>query len=261
MTAKIETSSRNGVCTITLADEANRNALSQQLISELVSAIDSAELDESVRAVVVTNRGHVFCAGADLKERTSGEPDSATGEMAELFRRIIQSPKPFVGRIAGHAVAGGVGLAASLDISIASTDSKFGFTEVRVGVAPAIISVICLPKMRRADAAAAFLRGNRFAATEAARLGLISEALRADELDARVDDVVADLLRGAPGALAATKELLTRIPAMEFDAGLLWAADLSGKLFAGQEAAEGMAAYLEKRPPSWFPDGTAATSD
>lgn len=254
MTAKIETSSRNAVRTITLADEVNRNALSQQLISEFISAIDSAEQDESVRVVVVTNRGHVFCAGADLKERTSGEPDSATGEMVELFRRIMRSPKPFVGRIAGHAVAGGVGLAASFDISIATAESKFGFTEVRVGVAPAIISVICLPKMRRADAAAAFLRGNRFAAAEAARLGLINEALPADQLDARVDEVVADLELGAPGALAATKQLLAQVPAMDFDKGLKWAADLSRSLFAGQEATEGMNAYLEKRQPTWVSD-------
>ena len=254
MTDKIETSSRNDVFTIVLADEANRNALSQQLISEFISAIDSAEEDESVRVVVVANRGHVFCAGADLKERTSTELDSGTSDMAELFRRIMRSPKPFVGKISGHAVAGGVGLAASFDISIATADSKFGFTEVRVGVAPAIISVICLPKMRRADAAAAFLRGNRFGAAEAARLGLINKALPANELDARVDEVVEDLVLGAPAALAATKRLLTQVPAMDFDEGLLWTADLSGTLFAGQEATEGMNAYLEKRQPAWVPD-------
>ena len=254
MTHKIETSRSPGVCTITLADEANRNALSRQLIAEFISAIDAAEADESVRVVVVTNRSHVFCAGADLKERTAGDSAAGTDVMAELFGRIIRSPKPFVGRIAGHAVAGGVGLAASFDISIAAADSKFGFTEVRVGVAPAIISVICLPKMPRAEAAAAFLRGNRFSAPEAARLGLINEAVPAAQLDARIDEVVSDLLLGSPEALAATKQLLAQVPAMGFDEGLTWAAALSAKLFAGPEAAEGMRAYLEKRRPAWAPE-------
>lgn len=254
MTRKIETKRDRGVYTITLADEDNRNALSRQLISDFIAAIDAAEADESVRVVVVTNRSHVFCAGADLKEQTSDESAAGTDAMADLFGRIIHSPKPFVGRIAGHAVAGGVGLAASFDISIAAADTKFGFTEVRVGVAPAIISVICLPKMPRAEGAAAFLRGNRFPAAEAARLGLINAAVPAAELDGHVNDVVSDLVLGSPEALAATKQLLTRIHVMEFNEALAWAAALSAELFAGPEAAEGMRAYLEKRRPSWVPE-------
>lgn len=150
-------------------------------------------------------------------------------------------------------MAGGVGLACAMDIAIAIEDAKFGFTEVRVGVAPAIISTICLPKMRRADAAAAFLQGNRFLATEAARLGLINAAVPAADLDRRVGDVVEDILLGAPGALAATKRLLTEIPALDFDAAMAWATQLSGQLFGSEEAAEGMQAYLEKRPPRWAP--------
>ena len=253
MTAKVETSLDGGVFRITLADEANRNALSRQLLAELTDAIDTAEAEESARVVVLANRGHVFCAGADLAERSRADASGGTADMANVFGRIMRSAKPFVGRIGGHAVAGGVGLVASLDISIAVDTAKLGFTEVRVGVAPAIISVICLPKMRRAEAAAAFLRGNRFLAPEAARLGLINEAVPAEELDKRVDEVVTDLLMGAPGALSATKQLLPRVPAMDFDTGLAWAASLSADLFAGPEAAEGMAAYLEKRRPAWAP--------
>ena len=198
----------------------------------------------------MTGAGAAFCAGADLKRSTA----PATGRSAtalDLFRRLPASPKPVVARIAGHCVAGGMGLAAAADIAIGLEDAKFGFTEVRVGVAPAIISVICLPKMRRAEAAAAFLRGNRFLAPEAARLGLINEAVPAAELDDRVAEVVDDLLLGAPGALAAAKQLLTRVPSMEFDAALDWAGDLSAGLFAAPEGREGMAAYLKKRPPSW----------
>lgn len=251
--SKIETALEGGAFTVTLADEANRNALSIDLLTELLAAIDRADTDDDIRVVVLTNRGHVFCAGADLRERSNPDVSGSTVDMATVFGRIRQSPKPFVGRIAGHAIAGGLGLAASLDISIAVDDAKMGFTEVRIGVAPAIISVICLPKMRRADAAAAILQGNRFQAPEAARLGLINAAVPADELDSRVDQVVADLLLGAPGALAASKQLLTKLPTMEFAPALDWAADLSARLFAGPEGREGMAAYLEKRPPAWAP--------
>jgi methylglutaconyl-CoA hydratase len=245
---KVETALEGGVFTVTLADEPNRNALSIGLLTELVAAIDRADTDDEIRVVVLTNRGHIFCAGADLRERSNPDISASTVDMATVFGRIRRSPKPFVGRIAGHAIAGGLGLAASLDISIAVDDAKMGFTEVRIGVAPAIISVICLPKMRRADAAAAFLQGNRFLAPEAVRLGLINAAVAA---------VVADLLLGAPGALAAAKQLLTKVPAMEFDPALEWAANLSAGLFAGPEGREGMAAYLEKRPPAWAPRGTA----
>ncbi len=249
---KVATEFDRGVLTITLTDPDNRNALSNQLLTELLTAIDRADTDSAVRAVVLTNVSHVFCAGADLNERSSAGNSESTVDMARVFGRIMRSPKPFIGRIAGHAVAGGVGLAAALDISIAIEEAGFGFTEVRIGVAPAIISVICLPKMRRSEAAAAFLRGNRFLAPEAARLGLINEAVPADQLDARVDEVVEDLLLGGPGALAAAKQLLTRVPTMEFDAALEWAADLSATLFDSAEGREGMAAYLEKRTASWI---------
>ncbi|NND02460.1 MAG: enoyl-CoA hydratase [Acidimicrobiia bacterium] len=249
---KITAETVGGVATLTLADPDNRNALSGALLAELLAAIDEAENDEAVRAIVVTNEGHIFSAGADLKESATGE--SYTARMAEVFSRIVHSPKPFVGRIRGHAVAGGVGLACAMDISIAIDDAKFGFTEVRVGVAPAIISTICLPKMRRADAAAAFLRGNRFLAPEAARLGLINESVPVDRLDERIDETVGDLLLGAPKALAATKSLLTRIPAMPFDDAVSWASELSGRLFGSEEAKEGMTAYLEKRRPEWAPE-------
>ncbi len=252
MTAKIRTNlSGSGVLTVTLADEANRNALGSQLVTELVEAIDRAESDETVRVVVVTNEGRVFCSGVDLSERTSGAPAPPAADPARIFRRVVRSTKPFVGRIAGHAIAGGTGLAAVMDISVTLEDAKFGFTEVRLGVAPAIISVVCLPKMRRADAAAAFLRGARFDGREAARLGLVTEAVPEVELDDRVEEIVADLLRGGPEALAVTKSLVHQVPTMEFDAALEWTSLLSAERFASEEGQEGMAAYLEKRPPSW----------
>lgn len=267
--ALVESSINAAVCTITLADEANRNALSSALLAELSDACDAADADPEVRVVVLTNRGRVFCAGADLRERSasghgtehsSGHSLSNGSERrvapTEIFARFGRSPKPYVGRLAGHCVAGGMGLAAAMDISIAPDWARFGFTEVRVGVAPAMISVLCLPKMSRAAASAAFLRGNRFDAAGAARLGLINAAVPAGELDREIDAVVADLLAGSPEALAACKQLLARVPEMAFADALEWTERFSAELFAGDDAREGMAAFLEKRPPRWAPEGS-----
>ncbi len=246
-----------GVLTVTLADEANRNALSTRLVGELSDALDAADADPDVRVVVLTNRGRVFCAGADLSERSSGsgaggdDRPAAVRRPEDLFGRFARSPKPYVGRIAGHCVAGGMGLAAAMDISIAADDARFGFTEVRVGVAPAVISVVCLPKLRAADARAAFLRGTRFAAAEAARIGLINAAVPTDRLDHEVAAAVDDLLAGGPGALAASKRLLAEVPGMPVDEAFAWTGALSAELFAGDEAEAGMRAYLEKRPAPW----------
>ena len=251
--AAVETDLANGVLTVTLADEDNRNALSSRLTTELTEALDDADADPEVRVVVLTNRGRVFCAGADLSERSSGGSGSSSKPVdpTRLFGRFRESPKPYVGRIAGHCVAGGMGLAAAMDISIAIEEAKFGFTEVRIGVAPAIISVVCLPKIRPADAREAFLRGNRFLAPEAARMGLINAAVPVEELDAAVDAAVADLKAGGPEAIAAAKQLMARVPGMPIDEAFQWTGELSASLFRGEEAAEGMRAYLDKRPPSW----------
>jgi methylglutaconyl-CoA hydratase len=247
----VETERDGGVLTITLADEKNRNALGGQLVAEMMDACDAADADPDVRVVVLTNRGTTFCAGANLSERSSGSAPAAVRSPRDLFGRFRRSPKPYVGRIAGHCVAGGMGLAAAMDISIAVEDAKFGFTEVRVGVAPAVISVVCLPKLRLVDAQSAFLRGNRFPATEAARMGLINAAVPADRLDAEVDAVVTDLLAGSPAAIAAAKQLILEVPTMPVDDAFAWTGDLSARLFQSEEAREGMTAYLEKRPASW----------
>lgn len=251
----VRSETRDGVCTVTLCDEEHRNALGRQLISEMVQAFEAAEADDDVRVVVLTNEGRAFCAGANLAERSSGagedDAPAAVGSPMHLFGRFARSPKPYVGRIAGHCVAGGMGLAAAMDISVAVEDAKFGFTEVRIGVAPAVISVVCLPKMRTADARAAFLRGNRFSAAEAAAMGLINAAVPADRLDAEVDAVVDDLLAAAPGGLAASKRLLAEVPQLGTDEAFALTSKMSAELFTTDEAREGMTAFLEKRTPSF----------
>lgn len=253
--ALVVSETHRGVCTVTLDDPDRRNALSADLVVQLMDVLDAAEADDSVRVIVLTNTGTTFCAGANLSERsgrTDGEPVREVPP-EELFGRFLRSRKPYVGRIAGHCVAGGMGLAAAMDIAIAVDTAKMGFTEVRIGVAPAIISVLCLPKMRAADARAAFLRGNRFLAPEAVRLGLINAAVPADELDAVVDEVVRDLCAGSPDALAATKRLFAEVPGRELDDAFRWTGALSASLFEGDDAREGMAAFLEKRPARWVP--------
>ncbi|MFT4989938.1 MAG: methylglutaconyl-CoA hydratase [Acidimicrobiales bacterium] len=262
MTEKVTTSLHAGVYTITLADPDNRNALSRQLTRELMAAMDRVDTDDEIRVVVLTNEGTVFCAGADLSERSDDDrPDASVDESSEaadplgFFGRIRRSSKPWVGKINGHAVAGGLGLAAATDISVALDTAKMGFSEVRIGVAPAIISVICLPKMRASEASEAFLRGNRFPATEAARLGLINYAVPADQVNAKVDEIVADLVLGGPLALAASKELVNDVPHMAFDQAMAFTTTLSGSLFESDEGQEGMKSYLEKRTPSWVPEG------
>ena len=254
MTAvRVETEA--GVMTVTLADVENRNALGAALLQGLYDAIVAANDDPGIRAVVVTNEGNTFCAGANLKERSGGtRSDTPSVGFEELLRAIQSSPTPIIGRIAGHVVGGGNGLASALDISIAAEDVKFGFTEVRLGVAPAIISVVCLPKMRSGEAMEAFLRGNRFPASQAAALGLINRAVPADQLDAAVDEVLADLRKGGPRALGFAKSLVYQVPGMDQKEAFQWTSRLSAELFSGDEAKEGMAAFLGKRKPRWATD-------
>jgi len=246
--------------TLTMDQPHNRNALTPALMAGITQGLEAALADESVGVIVLTNSGPAFCAGADLSGATAAGPAGGKRRggarrdgLAELLAAIQDSTKPVVARIAGHCMGGGVGLAAACDLSVAGDEVKFGFTEVRVGVAPAIISVVCLPKLRRADALELFLSGERISAARAAEVGLINRAVPADELDAEVGAVLARLLAGGPSALAAAKRLVYTIPGMERKAAFARTTELSQSLFASAEAAEGMAAFREKRLPSWAP--------
>jgi methylglutaconyl-CoA hydratase len=252
---EVRVATADGITTVTLADVENRNALGAVVVNGLHDAIAAANADPGIRAVVVTNEGTTFCAGANLKEQ-SGTARRARPKVGfeELLGEIQRSPTPIVGKIKGHVVGGGNGLVAALDIAIAKDDVKFGFTEVRLGVAPAIISVVCLPKMRRGEAMEAFLRGHRFPAARAAELGLISRAVPPEELDAAVDEVLADLRQGGPNALGFAKRLVYEVPAMEPKEAFAWTADLSAQLFKSEEAAAGMKAFLKREKPPWATD-------
>ncbi len=247
----VETARRGPVLTITLADAEHRNVLSAPMLEELHGALDLAEASPDVRVVILTNAGHVFCAGADLA--TAAAPGGAPRDLTEVLRRLQDLAAPVVGRIAGHCVAGGVGLAAACDLAVATSGATFGFTEVRLGLVPAMIAVVCLPKMRPADARAMMLRGGRFDAAEAARLGLITATAEPEDLDGAIAAIVADLLAGEPGALALTKRLVRELPALDRETAFARAAEISAARFASEAAREGIAAYREKRPASWVP--------
>jgi methylglutaconyl-CoA hydratase len=238
-----------GVRTLTLDSPENRNALSARLLEELEQALRDATTDADVRAVVITGSGSVFCSGADLSERGKAAPS----RMPDILTMIVQSATPVIARVNGHARAGGLGLIAAADMAVAPESSTFAFTEVRVGVAPAMILVPALRVMDRRFLARMTLTGERFGAHEAVAAGLLS-AVTADG-EAALDEWVAErttaIRQGAPGAVRATKGLLRDLPHDAWSEGLTTAAALSAELFAGAEAAEGMEAFLQKRRPSW----------
>jgi methylglutaconyl-CoA hydratase len=239
---------RGPVCTLTLDSPHNRNALSASLLDQLAEHLAQATSDATVRAVVLTATGPVFCSGADL----SAPPTTVTSRVPGIFDTIRSARVPVIARVAGHARAGGLGLIATADLAVATAPSTFGFSEVRVGVAPAMILV---PALRVADhrfLTHAALTGEPFGAADAAAAGLLT-AVVADEvaLDAWVEQAVTSLLKSAPGAVAATKELLAELGELAWSEGLARAGARSTELFAGAEAVEGMEAFLRKRAPSW----------
>jgi enoyl-CoA hydratase len=238
------------IATLTLDSPHNRNALSMQLVQELTDHLAGAASDDTVRAIVITHTGTVFCAGADLREQSAeGGPERGTQRMLGLLKAVIETPKPIIARVDGAARAGGVGLVGSCDLAFASRASTFAFTEVRLGLAPAIISLTTLGRLTERAAARYCLTGETFDATAAAAAGLLTAA--ADDLDAELEVVLTALRACSPQGLAATKPLTTAAALDRFAAQAEPMRALSARLFASAEAREGMAAFLQKRPPSW----------
>src|SRR5712692_5654424 len=236
--------------TVTLDSPHYANALSTALLTQLRAALADAMSDPGVRVVVLTGAGKVFCAGADLKEALTN-PSGATGLMSGVVQLLWDSSKPVICRVNGAARAGGIGLVAASDIAIAAERATFAFSEVRIGVVPAVISVPCLRRMPSRAAAEYFLTGEVFDAGRAAEIGLLTRAVAAEDLDAETNRFVAMLLRGAPDALAATKDVLRDVGAGSVAAELTHMSALSGRLFSSGDAREGMTAFAEKRDPVW----------
>ncbi|MDX6356542.1 MAG: enoyl-CoA hydratase [Streptomyces sp.] len=231
-----------GVTVLTLDSPHNRNALSVRLLDELAGRLAAAAADAGTRAVLLTHTGGTFCAGADLRE--AGAADGPR-RLLDLLRTIAELPKPVVARVRGHARAGGLGLIAACDIAVAGSGATFAFTEARLGLAPAVIS---LPVLARADPRAIaryFLTGETFGPEEAVAIGLVTAP------DEALEPILAGLRAASPQGLAESKALTTeRLRTALAERGAEVAA-VTARLFGSAEAAEGMRAFLEKREPSW----------
>ncbi|WP_200264130.1 enoyl-CoA hydratase family protein [Streptomyces sp. HSG2] len=232
-----------GVEILTLDSPGNRNALSAALVGDLAAALADAGRDPHARAVLLTHTGNTFSAGADLRDPP--DPEALVG----LLRALVELPKPVIGRVTGHVRAGGVGLLAACDIAVASHTADFAFTEVRIGVAPAVISLPVLPRADPRALARYYLTGERLHATEAVRVGLLTAA--GDDVDTVLEPILDGLRRASPQGLAETKRLLTARVLETFDRDAADLTALSGRLFATPQAREGMTAFLERRDPEW----------
>ncbi|MFJ2744227.1 enoyl-CoA hydratase family protein [Streptomyces sp. NPDC087440] len=233
-----------GITTLTLDSPANRNALSASLVGELSRALDRYGKDPSVRAVVLAHTGNTFSAGADLKS-----PASPYAFVA-LLRQIAELPKPVLARVDGHARAGGLGLLGVCDMAFATIASDFAFSEVRIGVAPAVISIPLLTRLDPRAASRYFLTGEVFAGPRAQEIGLLTET--APDVDAVLAPVLDALRRASPQGLAETKRLLTAEMRNAFDRDAEDLVQRSAALFASAEAREGVTAHLERRDPAWL---------
>lgn len=235
------------VATITLDSPHNRNALSRRLVTELSAALERAGADDSATVVVVRAAGRVFCSGADLSEAAAGSMEEGALAIVALQRQVLTLPKPVVVRLHGAVRAGGIGLVAAADVVVAADDATFALTEVKLGLAPAAISLTVLPRMTSRAAALTALSGEVFSGAQAASYGLVTTAVPATELDTELDRVVASLVTGAPQGLRETKALLTRDLVEHLDARGPEVAALSARLFGSEEAREAMTAFLGRK--------------
>ena len=233
--------------TITLDSQHNRNALSRQLVAELFAALEAAEADPEVRVVLVRAAGKVFCSGADLSEATADGMEEGARRIVALQRYVVTMSKPVVLRLHGAVRAGGIGLVAASDVVIADEDATFALTEVKLGLAAAIISLTVHARMNPRAAALTTLGGEVFGGRDAAAYGLVTEAVPGDDLDARVDEVCGQLATGAPQGLRESKAILNRDLVARIDAHGEEMAALSARLFASEEARAAMTAFLNRK--------------
>ncbi|MFR9750637.1 enoyl-CoA hydratase family protein [Nocardia sp. 004] len=242
-----------GIATLTLDSPHNRNALSAKLVTELLAGLDAAAADEKVRAIVLAHTGTTFCAGADLSEASDADPavvaDERTRVMIGVLRRLVETPKPVIAQIDGNVRAGGMGIVAGCDIVVAGPGSSFALTEVRIGLAPFMISLTLLPRLDPRAASRYYLTGEKFGATVAQEIGLVT--VTADDPAAEVARLCGEVRKGSPQGLAEAKRLVNAGILAEFDASAEELAQRSASFFGTPEVQEGMLAFLQRRSPSW----------
>ena len=234
-----------------------RNAFNETVIQELTTWAEAMADDETVRVAVLAGAGPAFCAGADLTwmtrmaAYTQAENVRDATAAAKMYSLIDRLPIALIGRIHGAALGGGAGLAAICDIAVAEDRTTFGFTEVKLGILPAIVSPYVLAKIGASAARELFLTGMRFDAARAKEIGLVHAVVPADQLDRRVADYVKEILSAAPEAIATAKELLKKVAERPVQDTIGLTADTIAARRASLEGQEGMRAFLEKRKASW----------
>jgi methylglutaconyl-CoA hydratase len=257
---------RDSILSVALNRPQQHNALNPGMIHALTAVFRETAEREDVRVIILTGRGQSFCAGADLEfmraaAQFSFDQSVAEGEaIYDLMLAVNECPKPVIGRINGAAIGGGLGLVSCCDITVAVEAARFGLSEVRLGLLPAVISPFVLSKIGETHARELFLTGERFDAHHARHIGLIHHIVSEENLDAAVDERVHQLLQAAPGAQAAAKQLIRGVSgrrqarSQPGEAGLrAHTAQLIASRRASTEGQEGMSAFLEKRKPSWHP--------
>lgn len=235
-----------------------RNAFNGTVVDELAAAFAAVDDDPGVRVVVLGGNGKSFSAGADLawmQEQAALSPaenERSAQRMARMFLAIASCRKPVVGRMHGHALGGGTGLTAAVDVALCSDDCVFGLTEVKLGIVPAVISPFVLQKIGAGRARTLFLTGERFDGREAERIGLVHQAVPEAGLDAAVQRAVGELLSAGPAAVASAKQLIAAVAGLPLADAVPVTAQWIAALRATPEAREGMAAFLGKRKPGWI---------
>ncbi|MGH9684739.1 MAG: enoyl-CoA hydratase/isomerase family protein [Candidatus Acidiferrales bacterium] len=245
-----------GIAAITLTRPEKRNAISPQMIDELLAALDEAQ-ESGARALIVTGSGKAFCAGMDLEglqslaTQSRAENLEDSRRMSKMFLRIHEFPIPVIAAVNGAAIAGGCGIATLADFTIAAPEAKFGYTEVKIGFIPALVSVFLRRQIGEKHARDLLLTGRIIDAQEAYRLGLVTEIVPADKLAARARELAASLLAASPTSLERTKRLLLKYDETALHADIELAIRENAEIRATANFREGLASFLEKRPPKW----------
>jgi methylglutaconyl-CoA hydratase len=251
---------RNAVAMVALARPELHNAFNETLIAELTRALAALDADDSVRAVILLGQGRSFCAGADLNwmKKMAGyghaENVADATALATMLAALAGLSKPTIARVHGAVYGGGVGLVAACDVAIAAQDATFSLSEAKLGLVPATISPYVVEAIGARAARRYCLTAERFTAAEAYRIGLVHDIVPADELDARVNELLGTLLLAGPGAQAAAKELIRAVAHQPIDARIIAeTAERIALVRASAEGREGVAAFLDKRAPAWVP--------
>src|SRR6266849_1885948 len=247
-----------GALFVTLDRPEVHNAFNDELIAEAIDLFTNVEAKTSARAVVLRSGGATFCAGADLNwmsrmvAYTRDENIRDSSNLAKMFALMDECPLPLIGRIQGAAIGGGVGLVAVCDIAIASRDAKFGLSEVKLGILPAVISPYVIGKIGRSHARALFLTGERFDAERALRIGLVHRIVdSAEALDAAIDETIAQLRTSGPEAVLECKKLIAFVAANEPTDSIPYTIEAIANRRVSEEGQQGMQAFLKKEKPPW----------